>query len=117
MRDIAKSELGAHLQAVHRLRLGAGVEQGPHAMWALGHRRLLRKNSDVDRLGGDMSQDAGGDGQRCPTNGLAGPMNENPLRGRCALGQYQDLFRPAPKQPFNLMSGISSRGYDRSTAE
>ena len=52
---IAKSKLGAHLQAVNGLGFGARIQQSTHSVWALGRRCHLGHDAEVDGLRRDMS--------------------------------------------------------------
>ncbi len=55
--DVAETQLRSHFQPVYCLCLGPGIEERAHAMGSLGRRSLLRQDSDISGLGGDVSQD------------------------------------------------------------
>ena len=100
--DVAEAQLGAHLQSMHGLRLGARIEERPHALRALAVGRTAGQDADVDAFGGHVPQQTRRDRKGRRARRLIGPVNEHALRRARHRRQNEHFLRAVAQQPLDL---------------
>ena len=104
LRRVAEAQLGAHLQAVHGLRFRARIQQlRACRAGAGGIRRASGHDVDVDRFGGHVAQQAGGDGER---GACAPPRPTQWISTRCGDARVRraaPALRRAPRRSSHSM--------------
>ena len=108
--DLAEAQLGAHLQAVRRLRFRARIEQRRAcraARCAVGV--VIGKDADVHRLGRHVPQHARRHRERRAARRVADPVDQHALRRGDVRGQHQQVLRAPAQQPLGALRAVALR--------
>src|SRR5262249_60369377 len=92
-------QLGAHVQAVRCLGLGARIEQLAHPVRVAVAVAVAREDPEVYRFGGYVPQHARRDRERRTAGGLAPPVDQHALWRGGGVPPPPPRLSPPPHQP------------------